>query len=104
MEFNSDKLQYRSVTDGQRRLIGIGYREQEYCKLENLKPPRTLTDLIEGFHTIFAYRKVYAELVMLYMSMYTSNYNEWKKYAIPDKHKWVPVYCYIYKTSQLFLN
>lgn len=89
MEVISDNLQHCNVSDGQDCVNDAGCREEDSCKLESLKPPATLTDLIEGLHKIFAHANVNVELVQSYMSLYKSNYKEWKKYAKPDIHRFV---------------
>lgn len=59
-----------------------------YTDLEGLKPPKTLKDLIEGLHKIFAHGNVNVEFVKTFMEMYKGNYQEWKKFAKFDIHRY----------------
>ncbi|XP_045184749.2 cysteine dioxygenase type 1-like isoform X2 [Mercenaria mercenaria] len=61
---------------------------KNHTDLEALKPPKSLNDLIEGLHKIFAHDKVNVDFVKAFMGMYKSNYKEWKKFAKWDVHRY----------------
>ena len=59
----------------------------KFCDPKSIKVPKTLNDLIEQLHAVFAEEKVNIDYVQTLMESYTSNRKEWKKFAKFDPHR-----------------
>lgn len=65
----------------------IEHRFQQKMERTYIKCPRSLDELIASLHVLFEDDKVNIEDVKEVMENYTSNEEEWGKYAIYDNHR-----------------
>ncbi|KAK3735557.1 hypothetical protein RRG08_054130 [Elysia crispata] len=60
----------------------------QYSDPSTIVPPKSLPELIERLHDIFANEDISIEYVQKLMASYKSNPREWKKFAKFDKHRY----------------
>ncbi|ESO86570.1 hypothetical protein LOTGIDRAFT_204525 [Lottia gigantea] len=61
---------------------------EPYSDPSKVVRPKSLEELIQELHKIFAHEKVNVDYVQRLMTLYISNKREWKKYAKSDPHRY----------------